>query len=138
MTPKSYTLGVQFTADESSLERIALGGTVNLDKFTDAKFTVDGHKVIPAGTVVKRDADNRIIPATGTEPAGSAFLMASDVINGEIKRNSSKTTGLYVGGVYYEDRLPDAVGGTLAAGLKTALGPKFTFQKSQGSLIVTQ
>ena len=136
--PREYTLGVQFTADENSLERLALGAAVNLDKFTYPKFTVDGKKVIPAGTVVTRDTDNRVIPAKGTESAGAAFLTASDVVDGDIKRGSDKTTGLYVGGVFYEDRLPDAQAGALAAGLKTALGPKFTLQKAQGSLVVKE
>lgn len=138
MTARTYDLGVKFTADENSLERIALGGSVNLDKFTDPKFTVDGRKAIPAGTAVKRDTDNRLIPAAGGEAAGTVFLMASDVVDGDIKRGSDLTTGLYVGGVYYEDRLPDAQGGTLPAGLKSALGPKFTFQKAQGSLVIKE
>lgn len=137
--PREYGLGVKFTADENSLERIALGGRVNPDKFTDPKFTVDGRKVIPAGTAVKRDTDNTLIPAAGGESAGTVFLMASDVVvGGDIKRGSDLTTGLYAGGVYYEDRLPDAQDGTLPANLKTCLGPKFTFQKSQGSLVVKE
>lgn len=133
-----YIIGVQFTADEGSLERIAGGATVNPEKFTDPKFTRDGVKVIPAGTIVKRDTDNRVIPVAGTEQGG-AFVMASDVVvGGKVQRNSPLTTGLYAGGVFFEDKLPDAQAGALSAGLKTALGPKFTLQKSQGSLIVRQ
>ena len=138
MTPHTLSLGVLFTADENSLERLALGASVNLDKFTSPKFTVDGKKVIPAGTIVKRDTDNRLIPADGSEAPGTAFVMASDVVDSDIKRGSDKTTGLYAGGVFYEDKLPDAQAGALSAGLKAALGPKFTFQKSQGSLIVRE
>lgn len=135
---KEYTLGVQFTVDDGALNRIAGGATVNLEKFTAPEYTVDGKKVIPAGTVVIRDTDNRVIPAAGTEPAGTAFIMASDVVEGTVQRNSPLTTGLYAGGVFFEDKLPQAQSGVLAAGLKTALGPKFTFQKSAGSLIVKQ
>lgn len=138
MSPTAYTLGVPFTADENSLERIALGGTVNLDKFTDARYGTAGSKVIPAGTLVIRDTDNRLIPFTGTPTAGNVFIMASDVVEGTINRNARLTTGLYAGGVFYEDKLPDATAGTLTAAMKTGLGPKFTFQKSQGSLVITQ
>lgn len=137
---KTYTIGVPFTADENSLERIALGGSVNLDKFTDeTKFGKAGSRTIPCGTVVKRDADNRLIPADGSEKPGEAFLMASDIVeNGQVLRGSDLTTGLYAGGVFYEDKLPGSQGGKLDAALKTALGPKFTFQQAQGSLIIKE
>lgn len=133
---KEYTIGVQFTADEGSLERIAGGATVDTAKFTDPKFTVGSLKVIPAGTVVKRGSDNRVVPLEGTETEG-AFIMASDVVEGgEVRRNAPLTTGLYAGGVFFEDKLPDASSGKLSDATKKALGPKFTFQKSAGSLIV--
>lgn len=137
MNTATYTLGVNFTADENSLERLALGGRLNLTKFTDAKFTVNGNKIVPAGTLVIRDTDNRWIPFTGTPTAGNVFITASDVVDSDIKRGSDDTTGLYAGGVFYEDKLPDATAGTLTAAMKTGLGPKFTFQKSQGSLIIS-
>lgn len=135
MTTRTYSIGVRFTADEQSLERIALGGTIKLSAFTDASFGTAGQRVIPAGTPVKRDADKTLIPAVGTEPAGTVFLTASDVVeNADIGRGSDRTTGLYAGGVFFEDKLP---GAALTAGMKTALGPKFTFQNGQGSLVVT-
>lgn len=143
MPPRTYTtysLGVKFTADEASLQRLALGGTVKLAAFTDPKYGVAGQRTIPAGTAVKRDTDLTLIPATITDPAGTAFLMASDVIENPLpgaSRGSDLTTGLYAGGVIYEDKLPDATAGVLAAGLKTALGTNFIFQKSQGSLVVS-
>lgn len=138
---KTYTIGVKFTADEMSLARLALGGTVNPAKFTAAKFGTAGNRIIPAGTVVVRDTDNRLIPAAGTEGIGKAFIMASDVVeNTAVQRGSDLTTGLYAGGVFYEDKMPDAAGtpAVLTAELKTALGPKFTFQKSQGSLVFSE
>lgn len=136
---KTYGVGINFTADESSLSRIAMGGTVKLAAFTAAKFGQAGNRVIPAGTVVKRDADNSIIPADGSEAAGTAYIMASEVVeNPRILQGSDLTTGLYAGGIFYEDRLPDATAGSLSAGLKTALGPTFRFQKAQGSLVFTK
>ncbi|MFB9991231.1 hypothetical protein ACFFLM_04440 [Deinococcus oregonensis] len=137
MTTQTFGLGVRFTADENSLERLALGGTVKWSAFTDAAFGTAGQRVIPAGTVVKRDVDKQLIPVPGntSDAAGTAFLTASDIVeNPAIKRGSDKTTGLYAGGVYYDDRLPQ----TLTAGQKTALGPKFTFQKAQGALVITE
>ncbi|AZI41866.1 hypothetical protein EHF33_03120 [Deinococcus psychrotolerans] len=141
-TVTTYGLGVKFTADEQSLQRIAMGGTIKLASFTDAKFGTAGNRVIPAGTVVIRDTDKSLIPAAGTEAAGKAFLMASDIVEAPVpgtSRGSDLTTGLYAGGVIYEDQLPDATGTpkVLSAGLKTALGSNFIFQASQGSLIVT-
>lgn len=139
-TVRNFGAGVKFTADENSLERLGLGGSVNLDKFTDeAKFGKAGSRIIPAGTIVKRDTDNRLIPADGTEAAGTAFAMASEIVeNARTLRGSDLTTGLYAGGVFYEDKMPDAQAGALAAGLKAALGPKFTFQQAQGSLIIKE
>ena len=140
-TTTNYGLGVKFTADENSLQRIALGGTVKLAAFTDAKFGTAGQRVIPAGTIVKRDTDKTLIPGTIADAAGTCFLMASDVVEAPLPglaRGSDLTTGLYAGGVVYEDRLPDASAGVLAAGFKTALGTNFIFQTAQGSLIVTE
>ncbi len=139
-TTTRYGFGVKFTADENSLQRIALGGTVKLAAFTDAKFGTAGQRVIPAGTAVKRDTDKQLIPADGTGPA---YLMASDVVEAPLPgmgRGSDLTTGLYAGGVIYEDQLPDATGTpkVLAAGIKTALGTNFIWQVSQGSLVVTE
>jgi hypothetical protein len=132
-TSKTYTIGVKFTADERSLQRLGLGGTVKFAAFTDAAFGSAGSRMIPAGTCVKRDTDNTLIPAADGA-AGSAFLMASDVVeNAAVLRGSDATTGLYAGGVFYEDKLPQS----LTAAQKTALGPKFTFQKGQGSLIIS-
>ena len=137
MTTRTYSVGVRFTADENSLQRLALGGTIKMSAFTDTNaYGAAGQRVIPAGTLVKRDADKTLIPAVGTEPAGTVFITASDVVeNPSIGRGSDLTTGLYVGGVIYEDKLP---AGVPAAGFKTALGTKFTFQTAQGSLVVTE
>lgn len=135
MTTRTYSIGVRFTADENSLQRIAMGGTVKMAAFTDASFGTAGQRIIPAGTLVKRDADKTLIPAVGNEAAGTVYITASDVVeNPDLGRGSDLTTGLYAGGVFYEDKLP---GGVPAAGFKTALGPKFTFQSAQGSLVVT-
>lgn len=137
---KNYDLGVKFTADETGMQRAPLGGTIKFAAFTDAAtFGAAGSRVIPAGTPVKRDADNTLIPAAGNEAAGAAFLTATTVVeNPAILRGSSRTTGLYVGGPVYEARIVGAVAGVLPAGLKTALGPNFIYVKAQGTLVVTQ
>lgn len=143
-TETRYGLGVRFTADENSLMRVAMGGTVKLSAFTDTKFGASGApRTIKAGTLVKRDTDKTLIPATTTDAAGTVFIMASDVVEATLPgmgRGSDLTTGLYAGGVFYEDQLPDASGSpaTLASGYKTALGSNFVFQTSQGSLLVTE
>lgn len=136
MPTKTYSLGVPFVADEQSVERIALGGTIKWSAFTDAIFGSAGTRVIPAGTPVKRDTDKQLIPVLGTTTDTSgAYLTASDVVeNPQIRRGSDRTTGLYAGGVYYDDKLPQ----TLTAAQKTALGLKFTWQKAQGPLVVTE
>lgn len=133
-TRRSFLAGTQFIADEHSISRIAMGGRIKFASFTDASFGTAGKRVIPAGTIVKRDTDNQLIPAADG-PAGTAFLTISDALEDAfIKRGSDATTGLLAGGVFYEDKLPKAP----TALQKTALGPKFTFQKSQGNLIITQ
>ncbi len=138
----SFALGIKFTADENSLMRIALGGTVKLASFTDTtRFGTAGQRVIPAGTVVKRDTDNTLIPSTTSDAAGTCYLTATDVVEAPLPgqmRGSDLTTGLLAGGVIYEDKLPDATGTprVLASGFKTALGANFVWQKSQGSLVV--
>lgn len=140
MGNQEYELGVKFTADETGMQRAALGGTVKWEAFADeAKFGKAGQRVIKPGTPVKRDADKKLIPADGTEAAGTAFLTASTVVeNPTIRRGSSNTTGLYVGGPVYEARIVGAVDGALPAGLKTALGPNFIYVPTQGNLIVGQ
>lgn len=135
-----YELGVKFTADETGMQRVALGGTVKWDAFTDeAKFGKAGSRTIKPGTPVKRDTDKKIIPADGTEAAGTVYLTAGTVVeNPVIRRGSSNTVGLYAGGPVYEARIVGAVAGALPAGLKTALGPNFIYVPTQGTLVVGQ
>lgn len=140
MDYNEYELGVKFTADETGMQRAALGGTVKWDAFTDeAKYGKAGSRTIKPGTPVKRDTDKTLIPADGSEAAGEAMLTASTIAeNPAIRRGSSNTTGLYVGGPVYEARIVGAVDGVLPAGLKTALGPNFIYVPTQGNLIVGQ
>lgn len=134
-----YELGVKFTADETGMQRVPLGGTIKWAAFTDAAYGTAGKRTVRAGTPVKRDADGTLIPATAADAAGTAYLTATTVTeNPDISRGSSSTTGLYCGGPVYEARITGATGGALAAGLKTALGPNFIYVKAQGSLVVTQ
>lgn len=139
MTTRDYDLGIKFTADETGMQRVPLGGRIKFSAFTDARFGTAGQRVIPAGTPVKRDTDNTLIPASATDAAGTAFLTATTVVeNPDILRGSSQTTGLYCGGPVYEARINGAVNGVLPAGLKTALGTNFIYVRTQGSLIVGQ
>lgn len=139
MTTTEYDLGVKFTADETGMQRVPLGGTIKWAAFTDPSYGSTGQRVVRAGTPVKRDTDNTLIPATATDPAGTAYLTATTVTeNPAIQRGSSNTTGLYCGGPVYEARVFGATNGALPAGLKTALGPNFIWVKPQGALAVSQ
>lgn len=139
MDTKDYDLGIKFTADETGMQRAPLGGRIKFAAFTDAKYGTAGQRAVRAGTPVKRDTDNTLIPADGTEGAGTAMLTATTVVeNPDILRGSSLTTGLYVGGPVYESRVTGAVNGVLPAGLKTALGTNFIWVKTQGKLVVGQ
>ena len=131
---QTYSTGLRFIANVDSMDALAGGATVNIPAFTDAKFGVAGQRLIPAGTAVKLDpVTGFAIPADATGPA---FLMASDVVeNAFFLRGSDGTTGLYAGGIVYENELIDAVANVLPAPIKAALGPKFTFQNSPGAIV---
>lgn len=132
-TVTNYSAGIRFIADVDSMDALAGGASVNLAAFTDAKFGTAGSRFIPAGTAVKLDGTGLAIPADATGPA---YLTASDVLeNPFFLRGSDYTTGLYVGGVVYEDKLTDVDGtNKLPAPIKAALGVKFTYQVSPGVL----
>ena len=132
-TVTNYSAGIRFIADVDSMDALAGGCTLNIAAFTDAKFGAAGQRYIPAGTAVKLDGNGLGVPADATGPA---YITASDVLeNGFFLRGSDTTTGLYVGGVVYQDRLFDADNtGALPAPIKAALGVKFTYQTSPGVL----
>jgi hypothetical protein len=131
----TYTTGIKFVADESSTSLLASGATIDLTSFTDAKYGAAGSRYIPAGTVVSIVA-GLAVTYTGT---GQGYVMASDIVENPLfYRGSDYTTGLYVGGVFFEDRMPDSSGSpaVLSSAIKTGLGSKFFFQSSPGALVV--
>ena len=133
-TLATYSVGVKFVADEASTMLLAIGGTIDWTSFTDAtKFGVAGKRFIPAGTAVAITAGKVV----ATDSIKATYLMASDVLEIPLfYRGSDDTTGLYAGGIFFEDRLPDSVAGVLTAGMKTAMGSNFVFLQSPGLLIV--
>lgn len=117
---------MNFIADDMTAPRLGLGATVNFAAF-GAAFGAAGRKTIPAGTVV-------CLAESGIEPfvAGLPAYITVGAVSQTGAYAGSDTAGLYAGGVFYEDRLPDAVNGELSAEMKTALGETFTFQDSRG------
>ena len=132
-TLATYSVGVKFVADEDSTMLLAMGATVDWTSFTDPKYGTAGKRFIPAGTAVAITAGKLVV----TDNIKTTYLMASDVIENPLfYRGSDDTSGLYAGGIFFEDRLPDAVANVLAAGTKTALGSNFVFMASPGLLVV--
>jgi hypothetical protein len=127
-TPSPLRATIKFVADEKTAQRLALGASIDWTTFTDAKFGMAGTRFVPAGTVVEIGA-NGLAPADGT---GAAYLTAGDLVeNPTFKIGGDNSTGLYAGGVFFENFLPDAdtITGLLPDALKTELGAKFTFQQ---------
>ena len=132
-TTQTYTIGVRFVADEESTMMMAVGATIDWTSFTDPKYGTTGRRFIPAGTAVAITAGKAVV----TDSIKQTFLMASDVVENPLfYRGSDDTTGLYAGGIFFQDRLPDSVGGVLPAGMVTALGVNFVFASSPGQLVV--
>ena len=132
-TTYTYSVGVKFVADEDSTMLLALGGTVDWTSFTDPKYGVMGKRFIPAGTAVAITAGKIVV----TDSIKVTYLMASDIVENPLfYRGSDDTSGLYAGGIFFMDRLPDSVAGVLAPATVTALGSNFVFQSSPGLLVV--
>lgn len=124
---KALAIGRKFVADESSVMSYGLGASVDFSAFTDPKFGTAGKRVIPAGTVVELSAvTGKVVAYDGT---GQAYLTAADALEQTEQGGSWGTVGLIVGGVIYENLLPDADGsGNLTNAQKTGLGANFVFQ----------
>ena len=108
--------------------RVIDGGTTDATEPTWP--TIEGQTVTNGG-VTFADVPNPSVP----DDVGRAYLMASDSIEpaGSFFLTSGQgTTGLYAGGVFYEDLLPDADPLThkLPAALRSALGPLFVLTES--------
>ena len=132
-TLNTYSVGVKFVADEDSTMLLAIGATVNIAAFTDPKYGTAGKRFIPAGTAVVITA-GLVVP---TDNVKTTYLTASDIVENPLfYRGSDDTTGLYAGGIFFEDRLPDAVSNLLPAATKTAMGSNFVFIQSPGLMVV--
>ena len=129
----TYSVGIRFVADEESTMLLAIGATIDWTSFTDPKFGTSGRRFIPAGTAVAITAGKAVV----TDGIKQTFLMASAIVENPLfYRGSDDTTGLYAGGVFFQDRLPDSVAGVLPAGTVTALGSNFVLITSPGLLVV--
>lgn len=82
--------------------------------FADAS----GRKRIPAGTAMNIQSDGTLIPRSGT--AAAHCLLISDAEEGN-PVHAKTGYGIVRSGVVFEDLLPDATNGTLAAAVKTEL-----------------
>jgi hypothetical protein len=127
-TSKALDLGRKFVADEGSIMQYGLGVSLDFATFTDPKFGTSGKKVIPAGTIVELNAGGQAVVYDGT---GQAYLTAAIGLEQEEQGGSYGTVGLIVGGVIFENLLPDAnpSTGNITAPQKTGLGVNFVFQK---------
>jgi hypothetical protein len=126
-TTKTIRIGRKFVADEMSVMLYGIGVSVDFSTFTDPKYGVSGSKLVPAGTVVELLANGMAKLYDGT---GQAYLTAADALEAEEQGGSNGTVGLIVGGVIYENLLPEAdVSGNLTNAQKTGLGSNFVFQK---------
>ena len=130
---QTYTIGVRFVADEESTMMMAVGATIDWNSFTDPKYGTSGRRFIPAGTAVVITAGKAVV----TDNIKPTYLMASDVVETPLfYRGSDDTTGLYAGGIFFSDRLPDSVAGVLPAATVTAMGVNFVLVQSPGQLVV--
>lgn len=115
------TGSASFVADPHSLDR---NDGRQVDWANVSATNADGHKYIPAGTVVgDLLGTGKISPRVVTTNPAIGILEA-EAIEGDTTAALSGY-GVLVGGVFFENLLPDATGGppkTLATAIKTELG----------------
>jgi hypothetical protein len=114
--------GLPFVVDPHNTPRDN-GHQIDWENVDDAYKNADGKKVLPAGTAIGRLlGGGKISPrVVTTNPA--VGLLATAAVEGE---DSAAATGygIFIGGVFFENLLPDAAGGppkTLDADIKTEL-----------------
>ncbi len=131
-TIKKFGLAA-FVADRNSMDVFGTGVQIDWAAFTDAKYGTAGTRRIPAGTVIEPIGNSTTGiylcgPAAGT--AGKPQLILKTDAEEDARGMAASGYGAYVGGVVYENLLPDASGNprTLAnATVRAALANKFTF-----------
>jgi hypothetical protein len=121
--------GLPFVVDPHNTPRDN-GHQIDWANVSDDYLNEAGRKVLPAGTVVGTLlGSGKISPrVVTTNPA--VGIMATAAVEGE---DSAAATGygIFLGGVFYENLLPDESGGTLPSAIKTELnanGTGFAFR----------
>jgi len=104
-----------FIADAKSIDRLN-GATIDWSAVTEVD--ADGNKMVSAGTIMSRETDG-FTPAKDAATAVSAILEASAYAH-EQSNDALSGYGMIVGGVIYDNLLPDA-GEVNFATWKTAL-----------------
>ncbi len=121
-----------FIADPGSITRNS-GRQIDWANVADSYKNADGKKVLPAGTVIgELLGGGKISPRVVTTNPATGIL-ESTAVEGDVSASRSGH-GVIVGGVLYENRLPDASGDPkkLAAAVKTELnaaGTGFAFEQ---------
>lgn len=93
---------------------------VDNDAATYTPTNGSGNKILPAGTAVgELLGSGKISPRVLTTNPATGFLVSTAIENDESAALSGH--GVYIGGVVYENLLPDAVAGDIAAGIKSEL-----------------
>jgi hypothetical protein len=126
---------VNFMADPGSIQQNT-GRQVAWDEVPASYAGDDGGKALPAGTIVSELPDGRLVPrADGIEYAGDAV----GILRTNAHENSNVAAlsgyGVVVGGVVYEQLLPDFGDGAFDT-MKTELhaaGPGFRFETYEDS-----
>ena len=93
-----------YVVDFYSLERTN-GRQIDWANVPDAFKGSDGIKRIPGGSIVKVQSDGTIIPASGNSGTVKEILLEAQ--SEDSKVTSLSGVGTIVGGVLYEDLLPD-------------------------------
>lgn len=111
-----------FIADPASIEQIP-GRVVNFDAVSDTYIVAStGKKKLPAGTIVGELSDGRIVEDGGTDAsvsptdeAATLGILLTDANEGA-SEEALTGYGVLVGGVLYDNLLPDASGDPLTIG----------------------
>lgn len=121
-TNKFARLTANAAAGATSLTTAAIPtALVDNDAATYTPADGSGNKILPAGTAVGEllSGNGKISPRVVTTNPATGFLVSTAIENDESAALSGH--GVYIGGVVYENLLPDAVAGDIAAGIKTEL-----------------
>lgn len=131
MGRRHYVLSsVGFVADPESVA-LSTGRQVDWAKVA----AVNGRKSIPAGTVMVQDASSKLVyPRKGAAEGVTAFGILVTSAHEDFTSDAKSGYGVYVGGVFYENLLPDH-GGTDFATMKTELGNRYVWETYQDNRV---